>query len=83
MRGIFGKHFGLPWKDAFQVDEPSAVERYCVENGVEFEWVDRPGGALRTRQYRPVVARHPLTGELVLVQSSGVLSHIQPRAGSL
>lgn len=57
----FGDGFGLPWQEAFYTDDPKAVERYCVESDVQFEW--KEGGRLRTRQTRPAVARHPKTGE--------------------
>jgi alpha-ketoglutarate-dependent taurine dioxygenase len=33
------------------------VERLCRETFIDFEW--RPEGGLRTRQRRPVIARHP------------------------
>jgi alpha-ketoglutarate-dependent taurine dioxygenase len=46
--------------EAFGTDERSAVESYCRANGIEFEW--QPDGALRTRQRRSAVVRHPVTG---------------------
>jgi len=57
----FGEGFGLSWQEAFQTAEPAAVEAYCAENGIELEWRSR--GRLRTRQIRPAVAVHPVTGE--------------------
>ncbi|MBA4864614.1 TauD/TfdA family dioxygenase [Streptomyces sp. PSKA54] len=46
--------------EAFGTDERSAVESYCRANAIEFEW--QPDGALRTRQRRSAVVRHPVTG---------------------
>jgi alpha-ketoglutarate-dependent taurine dioxygenase len=59
----FGGHFGLSWREAFQVETVANVETYCRENQIVFEWLDAPGGKLRTRQQRPTIARHPVTGE--------------------
>jgi len=58
----FGGGLGLPWQTAFQTSDRAAVEAYCRSNQIDFEW--RSGDRLRTRQVRPVVARHPRTGEL-------------------
>jgi alpha-ketoglutarate-dependent taurine dioxygenase len=58
----FGDGFGLPWQEAFQTGDRGAVEKYCAENRIDVEWHD--GGRLRTRQVRPVVARHPGDGQL-------------------
>jgi alpha-ketoglutarate-dependent taurine dioxygenase len=57
----FGDGFGLSWPTAFQTTDPRAVERYCGEHDIDVEW--RPGGRLRTRQVRDVIARHVRTGE--------------------
>lgn len=59
----FGAGMGLSWKEAFQSDDPVEVEDYCRRNRIEFEWSDGRR-ALRTRQVRPVAARHPRTGQL-------------------
>jgi alpha-ketoglutarate-dependent taurine dioxygenase len=53
--------FGLPWQEAFQTEDPKAVEAYCDEHRIEWEW--KPNERLRTRQVRQAVARHPRTGE--------------------
>ncbi|MDX3229587.1 TauD/TfdA family dioxygenase [Streptomyces sp. ME19-01-6] len=57
----FGNGLGLTWREAFQTDDPKEVERYCADNDIEFAWGS--GEQLRTRQRRPAVASHPLTGE--------------------
>lgn len=59
----FGDGYGLPWQTVFQTDDPAAVEVYCEKAGITPEW--KSGGRLRTRQVRPVVATHPVTGEAV------------------
>lgn len=58
----FGAGFGLSWQDAFQTDERDRVEAYGRDNDIAMEWLDQ--GRLRTRQVRPAVARHPVSGEL-------------------
>jgi alpha-ketoglutarate-dependent taurine dioxygenase len=57
----FGEGLGLSWQEAFQTADRGAVESYCAEQQIDFEW--RPGGRLRTRQVRPAVGFHPRTGE--------------------
>lgn len=57
----FGAGLGLSWQTAFQTSDKAAVEAYCRENQIEFEW--RGGDRLRTRQIRPAAAQHPQTGE--------------------
>ncbi|MFH9426170.1 TauD/TfdA family dioxygenase [Streptomyces sp. NPDC017529] len=52
---------GVPWQSAFPGGgDRAAVEDYCRRQGITFGWDD---DGLRTRQLRPAVARHPLTGE--------------------
>ena len=52
----------VPWESFFQTSDRSAVERYCRESGIEFEWQGESG--LQTRQRAPAVVRHPQTGEM-------------------
>jgi alpha-ketoglutarate-dependent taurine dioxygenase len=59
----FHPGFGLSWQTVFQTDNRAQVEAYCREAGIEWEW--RSGDRLRTRQVRPVTARHPRTGETI------------------
>jgi len=59
----FGDGFGLPWQTTFRTDEKTALEEYCRNACIEFEWKDN--NRLRTRQVRPAVACHPKTGEIV------------------
>jgi alpha-ketoglutarate-dependent taurine dioxygenase len=53
----------LPWHQVFGTERKSAVEDYCREVGIEFEW--KSGNRLRTRQTCQAVATHPKTGKLV------------------
>jgi alpha-ketoglutarate-dependent taurine dioxygenase len=59
----FGDGFGLPWSEVFRTDDPAEVEAFCRRNAIEWEW--KQGGRLRTRQVRPAVVDHPVTGETV------------------
>ncbi|MBV6623048.1 MAG: TauD/TfdA family dioxygenase [Rivularia sp. (in: Bacteria)] len=52
--------FGLPWQNVFQTSDKAVVEEYCRENAIEFEW--KKGNRLRTKQIRPAVIQHPITG---------------------
>ncbi|MFF9118738.1 TauD/TfdA family dioxygenase [Streptomyces massasporeus] len=52
---------GLSWQQTFDTEDPEEASAYCARMGIEAEW--RPGGALRTRQVQPALARHPRTGE--------------------
>ncbi|MEM7352070.1 MAG: TauD/TfdA family dioxygenase [Acidobacteriota bacterium] len=58
----FGDGFGLTWQEAFQTDQASAVEEYCQNNEIEFQWKEG-GERLRTSQLRRVQAHHPRTGQ--------------------
>jgi len=57
----YGQGIDLDWKEVFQTDLKDEVESYCRKNEIAFEW--KPGGGLRTKQVRPAIARHPVSGE--------------------
>lgn len=57
----YGDGFSLPWQKVFHTDDPAEVEAYCQRSRIDFEW--KGDGRLRTRQVRPAVRVHPLTGE--------------------
>ena len=59
----FGDGLSLPWQTAFRVKDRAELEEYCRSARVTWEW--KEGDRLRTRQVRPVVRRHPKTGESV------------------
>ncbi|HEX4955003.1 MAG TPA: TauD/TfdA family dioxygenase [Thermoanaerobaculia bacterium] len=69
----FGDGFGISWQTAFQTDDRAEMEEFCRKNGVSLEW--KEDGRLRTRSVRPVVVRHPGTGEMVWFNAA-VSSHI-------
>ena len=58
----YGDGLGLPWQEVFQTEERRAVEEHCRRMSIEVEW--KSGNRLRTRQVRPAVRKHPVTGEL-------------------
>jgi alpha-ketoglutarate-dependent taurine dioxygenase len=57
------RRFGLPIETVFQTVDKREIEKYCREHGIDYEWKD--GDDLRIRQVRPVVIKHPKTGEMV------------------
>ena len=57
----YDQYIGASYEEAFGVGERAAVEEYCGTHAIEFQW--QPDGELCTRQRRPAVVRHPLTGE--------------------
>lgn len=58
----YGEGLDLPWQNVFQTDDPSAVEKFCRDAGIDYEWLDG-GDRLRTRQVCQGLAVHPATGE--------------------
>jgi alpha-ketoglutarate-dependent taurine dioxygenase len=57
----YNDEIGASIAEAFGTDDRGAVERYCLANAIGFHW--HPDGGLHTRQHRPAVVRHPLTGQ--------------------
>ncbi len=61
----YNEDIGASIADAFGTDDPRAVEKYCRAKRIAFEWQPNRGGgggALRTRQRRSAIVRHPGTG---------------------
>jgi alpha-ketoglutarate-dependent taurine dioxygenase len=58
----FGPALSMTWQNAFRTESRDELERYCVDAGIAVEWLG--GDRLRTRQVRPALARHLVTGEL-------------------
>jgi len=56
----YNDEIGASYAEAFGTEDRTAVEAYCRANAIEFAW--QPDGGLRTRQRRPAVVRHPVTG---------------------
>jgi alpha-ketoglutarate-dependent taurine dioxygenase len=59
----FGDGLGLTWEQVFRTGDRAVVEAYCRSAGIEFFWKD--DNRLRTRQVRPAIVKHPLSGEAV------------------
>lgn len=57
----YGNGLDLPWEEVFQTDDRKAVEAFCRQQNIHWEWLD--DGQLRTRQICQAVAKHPVTGE--------------------
>jgi len=59
----FGIGPGMSWRYAFDVSDEDELRAYCTAADIELEAL--PGGTWRTRQRRPAVVVHPLTGDKV------------------
>ncbi|OKH43156.1 taurine catabolism dioxygenase TauD [Calothrix sp. HK-06] len=59
----FGDGFGLPWQRSFGTNDKTVLAEYCHNAQIDIEWKDE--NRLRTRQVRPAVAQHPITGEMI------------------
>ncbi|MFS2001984.1 TauD/TfdA family dioxygenase [Duganella sp. CT11-25] len=63
-RNLFGRDSPYnPWSKAFETDDPAVVEQHCRAADIQFEWTGKD--QLRTREIRPAICRHPVTGEPV------------------
>ncbi|GAC1405956.1 MAG: TauD/TfdA family dioxygenase [Burkholderiaceae bacterium] len=51
------------WQRTFETEEPELVEEFCRERQIDFRWGEH--GTLHTREARPALRTHPLTGERV------------------
>ncbi|MET7718923.1 TauD/TfdA family dioxygenase, partial [Streptomyces sp. NPDC005407] len=56
----YNDEIGAPYAQAFGTDDRTAIEDYCRTHAIDFAW--QPDGSLRTRQHRPAVTAHPVTG---------------------
>ncbi|MFF3456930.1 TauD/TfdA family dioxygenase [Streptomyces sp. NPDC002730] len=56
----YNDEIGAPCAEAFGTDDRTAIEDYCRAGAIDFAW--QPDGSLRTRQRRPAVTAHPVTG---------------------
>lgn len=52
----------LPWEEVFGTSSKGEVERFCVENDLEYQWTE---GGLKTMQVCQAFASHPITGEKI------------------
>lgn len=56
----YGSGVGLDWREAFQTDSRTEVDRFCADSGMERQWL--PDDRLRTIRRAPALAEHPRTG---------------------
>jgi ribulose-5-phosphate 4-epimerase/fuculose-1-phosphate aldolase/alpha-ketoglutarate-dependent taurine dioxygenase len=75
----FNESLDLRWQDFFQTEDERAVEDYCREADIRFEWTE--GGGLRTRQVCQAVAAHPRTRETVWFNQAHLfhVSNLEPQ----
>jgi amino acid adenylation domain-containing protein len=59
----FGEGLSLPWQTSFHLQSKTELEAYC--RNARIEWCWKPDDGLQTRQKRPAIAKHPVTGEMV------------------
>ena len=55
---------GVSWQETFPNMDRAAVEHFCRERGIAFEWLEG-GASLRTTETCQAVAEHPVTGRPV------------------
>ncbi|MGW0080960.1 TauD/TfdA family dioxygenase [Streptomyces sp. NPDC003393] len=56
----YNDEIGASLAESFGSEDRETVENYCRAHAIDFAW--QPDGALRTRQRRAAVLRHPVTG---------------------
>ncbi|MFF3326485.1 TauD/TfdA family dioxygenase [Streptomyces sp. NPDC002889] len=56
----YNDEIGAPCAEAFGTEDRAAIEDYCRTHAIDFAW--QPDNSLRTRQRRPAVTAHPVTG---------------------
>ena len=54
---------GVSWQETFPGMDKSAVEQFCAERGIVYEWL--PDGSLRTSETCQAITTHPDTGQVV------------------
>jgi alpha-ketoglutarate-dependent taurine dioxygenase len=57
----YSPEIDFSWQEAFQTNDPLAVEAYCRSNHMTWKWIDQDH--LRTEQVRQAMVEHPETGE--------------------
>ncbi|MFE2373285.1 TauD/TfdA family dioxygenase [Streptomyces sp. NPDC059398] len=68
------REVGVAWTEAFGTDDPERIAKYCAEAAVDHEWL--PDSALRTRQRRAAVLRHPVSGERIWFNQIAFLNEL-------
>lgn len=59
----YSESLDLPWQQVFNTQDRNQVERYCKNQGIDWEW--KANGELRTQQRCQAAVQHPQTGEWV------------------
>ena|SRR3990167_650800 len=72
VRNLAGGPFGFTWQEVYQTQDKAEMERFCTESEIDFEWIDE--NKVRTKQLRPAVAKHPITGEILWLNHGTVLN---------
>jgi alpha-ketoglutarate-dependent taurine dioxygenase len=72
VRNLAGGPFGFTWQEVYQTENKDEMERFCKESETDLEWIDEK--KVRTKQLRPAVAKHPVTGELLWLNHATVLN---------
>jgi alpha-ketoglutarate-dependent taurine dioxygenase len=72
VRNLAGGPFGFTWQEVYQTQDKTEMERFCKESETDFEWIDE--NKVRTKQLRPAIAKHPVTGELLWLNHATVLN---------
>lgn len=62
VRNFTGK-LDVTWEEFFHTEDRAVVEEYCRPANIECEW--KEDGTLKTKQVRPAVIKHPLSGEML------------------
>jgi alpha-ketoglutarate-dependent taurine dioxygenase len=60
----YGEDVDIPWQTVFQTDNKDDVAKFCLENGIEYAWLD-DDEILQTRQICQGTALHPVLGKRV------------------
>lgn len=68
------REVGVAWTEAFGTQDPQRVSAYCARAGIDHEWL--PDMALRTRQCRAAVVRHPVSGERIWFNQIAFLNEL-------
>ncbi|MFD4246987.1 TauD/TfdA family dioxygenase [Streptomyces sp. NPDC058525] len=58
----YGNDIGASLAESFGTDDREEIEDYCRAHAITLAW--QPDGTLVTRQRRPAVLRHPVTGRI-------------------
>ncbi|MGF1739616.1 TauD/TfdA family dioxygenase [Vibrio profundum] len=70
----YHENLDLSWQEVFQTEIKEDVESYCLNNEIDFEWINS-GEQLRTKQKSKFTLVHPETNEQVWFNQSN-LFHI-------